>query len=144
MNMTCERFSGMCIPEPMSGCWLWEKGMAHGYGVASSGRGKSEYAHRVAYRLFRGPIPIGTEIDHLCRNRACVNPHHLELVTSRTNTLRGKSAPALNALKSTCPRGHPYSPVRHYNGRQRRECRECLQRYWRERYYARIRALKKP
>ena len=61
-------------------------------------------AHRVAYELQVGPIPVGLQLDHLCRVRSCVNPAHLEPVTSAENTRRG-----LRAMKTHCPQGHPYA-----------------------------------
>lgn len=76
-------------------------------------------AHRVAYELLIGPIPAGMTLDHLCRNRLCVNPVHLEAVTNRVNILRGTSPAAIHARKVACPNGHPYS------GRERRGTRIC-------------------
>ena len=71
-----------------NGCWQWCRFVTYdGYGVAYD-KGQAR-AHRVSYKAFKGPIQAGFVIDHLCRNRACVNPEHLEAVSSRTNTLRG-------------------------------------------------------
>jgi hypothetical protein len=72
--------------------------------------GKPRYGHRVAYEALVGPIPQGLCIDHLCRNRACVNPDHLEPVTNRVNILRGETIMAANAAKTHCVRGHEYTP----------------------------------
>lgn len=66
-------------------------------------------AHRFAYELIRGKIPEGLDIDHLCRNRQCVNPEHMEPVTPRENTIRGDTIPAHNLKKTHCPKGHPLS-----------------------------------
>ncbi len=113
------------------GCWVWEAGKnSKGYG-----RFKNEYAHRLAYRWSRGrKIPRNLEIDHLCRNRACVRFDHLELVTRRTNTLRGHSPSAINARKYRCPKGHPYNHantlITTSKGRQRRVCRVCHRAAW--------------
>lgn len=99
-------FMARVVPVTESGCWLWI-GQSHsgGYGVLGKGKGR-EYAHRISYRIFKGMIPKGLTIDHLCRVRCCVNPEHLEAVTSRENTLRGESISALHKRKSHCKYGH--------------------------------------
>jgi hypothetical protein len=109
-----------------SGCWLW-KGSLRGsseYGVVSSG-GVRAAAHRVMYELYFGHIPDGLALDHLCRVRCCVNPHHLEPVTFRTNTLRGHGIPAINAAKTHCMRGHPLSGENLFKSVGRRSCKTC-------------------
>lgn len=69
-----------------SGCWLWSGAMSpEGYGRL----GGRQYAHRAVYEHLVGEIPLGLQIDHLCRNRRCVRPSHLDVVASRENTLRG-------------------------------------------------------
>lgn len=74
---------------PSGECWTWTGATEHhGYGRFWL-NGKMRYAHRVAYEWFRGPIPEGHDIDHLCRVRNCVNPFHLEAVTRQVNLLRG-------------------------------------------------------
>lgn len=79
------------VVEEKSGCWRW-LGKIHknGYGQINAGGkyGKILWAHRVSFGLFIGPIPAGKEIDHLCRNKWCVNPMHLDPVTHRKNILR--------------------------------------------------------
>lgn len=114
-----------------SGCIEWTGGLnGVGYGQFYAGResltqtGKT-YAHRWAYEHFVGPIPEGMFIDHLCRNRKCVNTDHLEPVTPRENVLRGVAPASLHAKKTHCPAGHPYSGdnVRVTNGS--RFCRAC-------------------
>ena len=99
-------------------CWPWTGRIAdNGYGkLRTYGKSRSEViergAHRLVYQEFVGPIPEGLQLDHLCRNRECVNPAHLEVVTQRDNILRGSSPSAINARKTQCKRGHSLDPDR--------------------------------
>lgn len=109
-------------------CWLWQ-GYIHpltGYGTIQIS-GKPELVHAVSYKLVGKIIPEGMELDHLCRNRACVNPDHLEPVIHRDNVLRGINACAQNARATHCPQGHPYDLFNTYRipsgGRGCRTCR---------------------
>ena len=121
-------------------CWAW-LGSTYpaGYGHSAARRLEpSGYAHRVAYTLLVGPIPSGLTIDHLCRNRGCVNPVHLEPVTHRENTLRSPDAPAaINARKTHCPKGHPYSGRNLVITKSGRNCRLCANARSLARYYRR-------
>lgn len=112
-------------------CWDWTGARTKtGYGHMRVA-GKDFYVHRFAYDLLVDPIPEGLVIDHLCRNRLCVNPTHLEAVPQRRNVLRGEGIPAINYHKTECPHGHPYTPENTYiqtvNGRNHRSCLTCRQ-----------------
>ena len=122
----------VCVGES---CWLWmgAKDLAQGYGYFGDGT-KVVRAHRWAYEQLIGPIPVGLEIDHLCRVTACVNPEHLEAVTRSTNIQRGRTSALRN--QTQCCRGHEFSPenTRHYmsGGYWKRGCRTCFREYDRE------------
>lgn len=104
-----------------------------GYGhirikLPDTGKYRTMLAHRVSYRAFKGEIPEGLVLDHLCSNPSCINPEHLEAVTQRENVLRGKSSPiTVNANKSRCIRGHDFNLVNTYLRKDRgtRECKTC-------------------
>lgn len=103
-------------------CWLWRGALQpNGYGrFGSTQRSQvgNWLAHRMAYTLAVGPIPEGLTIDHLCRNRACVNPAHLEPVTQGENNLR--------AYDGKCRAGHPFTTETTYVGPNGfRQCRTC-------------------
>ena len=97
--------------------------------------GKLFYVHRVAYTLYHGSIPKGLQIDHLCRNRKCFNPEHLEAVTNKENSIRGLTGSNNKQSKQThCIRGHEFneSNTRIYNGK--RKCLKCEIIYNKARY----------
>lgn len=109
-------------------CWISTRCMKqNGYTVIGVA-GVVKYTHRVAYEAFRGAIPAGLVIDHLCRVRECCNPDHLEPVTTRINLLRGDTSTAREAATTHCPRGHPYDEANTYrrpDGKNKRDCRTC-------------------
>ena len=108
------------------GCWDWGGTVhANGYGIISSGR-KRMLAHRWSYEHHVGPIPDGLVIDHLCRNRKCVNPSHLEPVTGLENLRRGLGYALQNGMRRSCINGHEYTDENTYltpGGKPR--CRQC-------------------
>jgi hypothetical protein len=111
------------------GCWEWVGAHDHsGYAQVSAKGGRTTVkVHRLMYELLVGPIPEGMQIDHLCRNRGCVRPDHLEPVSHAENVRRG-DAGKHHAAKDSCPNGHPYDDVNTYrrpDRRNRRECRIC-------------------
>lgn len=111
-------------------CWEW---LGHrqpkGYGTLGK-----RLAHRVVWELLVGPIPPPLQCDHLCHNKACVNPDHIRLTTNRENSL---ARHFYQRDKTTCPRGHPYD---YFHG-GRRSCLRCRQEASRRHY---LRALEVP
>lgn len=119
----------------MDGCWLWlGKKNRQGYGMANVSGPSTTTAHRDAYLHLVGPIPDDLELDHLCRNRACVNPAHLEVVTHRENSRR---ASHWWGTKTHCVNGHEFTPENTQNrptgGRVCRACSRATQARYRAR-----------
>jgi HNH endonuclease len=106
-------------------CWVWTGALTGGYGSIRVD-GRATYTHRMAYELLVGPVPEGLHLDHLCRNRRCVRPDHLEAVTCHVNVMRGIGPTAVNKRKKVCKRGHALTPdnVR-VNARGYRNCLTC-------------------
>lgn len=116
-------------PNPETGvvglCWQWQGKLCKGYGRIYA-QGVIVKAHRYSYEQRIGPIAANMVLDHKCRNRACVNPAHLEQVTNHVNTLRGIGPSAQNAQKTACPAGHDYTPENTYvDPEGKRHCRTC-------------------
>lgn len=108
-----------------NGCWIFMGYKKRGYGRINVA-GKIRQAHRISYSLVKGDIPHGLEIDHLCRNHACVRVDHLEAVSHHENIKRG-DAGSHQLAKTHCPKGHAYSGSNLYVYKDgRRACRLCM------------------
>jgi hypothetical protein len=116
-------------------CWIWPLGKSEGYGSLYLGGGRKSGqwapAHRVVYELFRGPIPDGYDLHHLCGNRSCVSPFHLSAID---HAIHGGHS---NGLKEFCKQGHPFDRENTYldkvGHRHCRVCRRASIRRWRKR-----------
>ena len=112
----------------LGACWVWTAGrISTGYGCFSITKWTKALAHRWAYESEVGPIPDGLVIDHLCRNRLCVRPSHLEPVTGEENLRRGAGYGLRNGMRSECRNGHEYTEENTYVDPTRGtvRCREC-------------------
>ncbi len=111
-----------------NGCWIWLGGKnTDGYGYFYT-NSKTVRCSRFIYEYYYGQICPDLVLDHLCRNRACVNPVHLEQVTIRKNILRGFGVTAINFKKTHCPQGHEYDDENTYifKGNGSRRCKICI------------------
>ncbi len=117
-------------------CWPWGGAKNNqGYGTVSEA-GRPTGVHRLVYEIAVGPIPEGHYIDHLCENKACANPSHMEPVLPSVNILRGSLH---NAKKTHCPKGHPYDLVHTWRSKERgrvfaRRCSICRKEQERKRW----------
>ena len=110
-----------------SGCWIYTGRLTRDGYASVFYQGRMAPLHRIFYEHFIDKIPQGLEPDHLCRVRCCENPWHLEIVSRLENTMRGNSVPAINARKTHCKYGHPFSGRNlHIRSDGSRSCRMCL------------------
>lgn len=130
-------------PAGEGGCWEWAASRRSGYGQFRPDQRRTRPAHRWLFELLVGPVPPLLELDHLCRNRRCVNPAHLEPVTHRENARRAPPGGRATRWGDHCPRGHLYDDaIRDHHGY--RSCRTCAlagHRRREQRYRAARRAL---
>lgn len=129
-----------------SGCIEWTGRIdRYGYGqFRPGGRETTQMgAHRWAYEHHVGKIPKGLQIDHLCRNRKCVNPAHMEAVTPQVNALRSTSPAARNAQKTHCKNGHLLAGENIYPNKRYRICKICNHAAGARNYRARVERAKK-
>jgi hypothetical protein len=123
-------FAKVVLPPDPTDCWEWIGATTYtGYGLIRwrGARGPGR-APRIAYELFKGTIPVGLEIDHLCNRPRCVNPTHLQVISHRENTLRSGNPCAVNARKQHCRRGHEFTlenTGRNAGGPHTRRCKAC-------------------
>lgn len=115
------------------GCWEWVGCVqSNGYGRAWNGNIVT-YAHRVVFNIVNGPFDSSLDLDHLCRNRRCVNPSHLEPVTRSENLRRGmagENIASIQRIKTHCPKGHEYNEENTSRRNGKRHCKKCaIQKY---------------
>ena len=113
------------VPENPNECWTWKARHHNGYGYFTPVHGTSVAAHRFAFTLLRGEIPEGLVCDHLCRNRGCVNPQHIELTSIGENVRRGNPGKHLSE-RTHCNHGHQFTPDNIYWQKGYRTCRRCI------------------
>lgn len=113
-----------------NGCWIVQtRSLDRGYARLRLD-GKFQRVHRFTYEVNKGKIPSGLQIDHLCKNRTCCNPEHLEAVTQKENLLRSDGVNTRNSKKTHCPKGHEYTPDNIYIQKTKyslgRRCKTCF------------------
>lgn len=110
------------------GCWEWTGFvLSNGYGQFYYDGRRNGLAHRFMYETYVGPIADDNDIDHICFNRKCVNPDHLQSISHHENLRRSPTLSAINEQKTHCPQGHEYTPDNTYIRKDRpgRGCRIC-------------------
>lgn len=132
-NETLEKIIKAVKINLTNGCWEWQRPLSEGYGyLPFKSTRRNIRAHRLSYEIFKGSIPKGLTVDHLCCNRKCCNPDHLEVVTRGENARRGKGLEITHnkrRLRTHCKNGHEYTSentrIDNSKGRNARVCRIC-------------------
>jgi HNH endonuclease len=125
------RIARLSMPEPNTGCWIWigycdDEGYGHIGVKKEDGHRTTRPAHVVSYEIAVGNVPLGLELDHICRVTSCVNPHHLEPVAHRENLMRGNTLAAQNVNKTHCIHGHEFTQENtRITTSKHRRCRIC-------------------
>jgi len=132
LDLLPEYIRSRVVVNEASGCWEWTRALSNGYGTGQID-GVQVLIHRAAYKALVGQIPNGLCLDHLCRNRKCCNPEHLDPCSRGENTLRGNTITAANAAKTHCKMGHPLSGDNLSSYVGSRICLACRRNYMAER-----------
>lgn len=111
------------VDKQRNGCWNWTGSLYKNGYARFMYNGACGYGHRFSYEYFKGKIPIALQIDHLCRNKRCVNPEHLEVVTLQENIRR------FNSTRTHCKRGHEFTKDNTYLKNGKRYCKKCRSTY---------------
>ena len=143
--MSCGLFTKLWNKIKLDGeCWIWQEGLdKDGYPNYIRFGGKRYRPHRLVYELYIGELDLNLTIDHLCRNKICIRPEHLEQVSAKVNGLRGNTYQGINSRKIHCTQGHPYDKKNTYyrsddGSRVCKICAKVWQRNRREKLYAKI------
>lgn len=130
-----ERFMSHILPHTDNECWLWN-GYIEKYGRgrfwpgSDYNKGQKMLAYVYSYEMFIGPRDKILTINHICGNKLCVNPDHLEQIPIRDNVLQSEGITAINARKTHCKRGHEFTPANTYKNGGGRGCLTCRRNYW--------------
>lgn len=128
-DINVERFFSKIKVNQNNNCWEWQGALQSGYGFLAQDK-VSHRVHRVSYKIFKGSLIKGMVIDHICRNKSCVNPDHLRQVDQHTNTFENsENIMAKNKQKTHCKRGHEFTIENTTKEKTGRSCRECRKMY---------------